>query len=175
MTEAEEGVLRAFEGTMIVFSGMLMLTISGADALCQALFNANSKAKPELFETFFKSALFFDDVASKNLVFRYLIAADTFGFEPGLGATEGGKRNTANADFGLARELAKAGIGNGARPTFRLADYLKQYRTPLAAKSALTPAKRDALKMEARKLLSVPASAFKPYFQGRRTASGVRG
>jgi hypothetical protein len=179
MSETEDAALSFVEGVLIVTYGMILIPIEIVTILCSALANP-ANGKPEQFTAFFKTSLGFADLPAPNLTFRYLACADAFGFDPGLGATKGTSPTGIPVASLIASELAKVGVGMpgsaAGRPQLRLADFLKQYKTPAAAKAGLTPAKRDALAMEARKLLSLPASAFKGYYKSNiNGAGGVRG
>jgi hypothetical protein len=140
-------------------------------------------AKPEDFDTFFRNALNFSDTEAKNLTFRYLTSANAFSFAPGLGGTRAGTKFVGISSSELEDQFRKASIGKlgtsagGASVDLRLTEYLKQYKNPGAAKSALTPAKRDALRMESNKMLGIPAACWVRLYrnESRMTTFGVRG
>lgn len=137
-----------------------------------------SDDKTPRFVSFFTSALCFEPKSAEKLTYYYLGIAGIFDFTPGLGITSG-RPIPADASE-LATELRKVGVGtftmtgNAPRLNTRLGEYLGKYFTPAAAKSALTPAKRDALRMEATKLLLVPEAVWSRYYKSR-SAAGVRG
>jgi len=177
----QSDLLSAVEGAGIVVYGMIVLPLMVVDTVAAAISGYFKNARPVDFEAFFRSGLYFEEILAKNLTARYLACADAFGFAPGLGATKGGLSATLASIGTLESELKKLGVGkfagsgNAAKLELKLSEFLNQQKSPLAAKSALTPAKRDALAAEARKLLSVSAEAFKPYYKSRFTAIGVRG
>ncbi len=135
-----------------------------------------SDDKTPRFVSFFTSALYFEPKTAEKLTYYYLGIAEMYNFRPGLGVTLG--RSTPSDRSELAMALRKVGIGTTCSLTSlktRLAEYLVDYATPNAAKSALTPAKRDALRMEAIKLLSIPEEVWMRYYRSPYAAIGVRG
>lgn len=140
-------------------------------------FVTEDKATP--FETFFTSALYFEPEKAQKLTYYYLGAAGIFNFVPGLGVATG--KATPSDASELETALRKAGVGTFGKSgtsvslNTRLGEYLGKYPSAAAAKTALTPAKRDALRMEATKLLSVPEDVWSKYFRSSYSAVGVRG
>ena len=167
---------------LILFSGMVMVAAIAMDGIIKNVAGYFTNARPQDFEAFFRDGLFFDELLAKNLTFRYLATANVFGFEPGLGASKSGPGYQLNSSGALESALRSVGAGkfssNGgsARLELKLAEFLKQQKNPIAAKKALTPAKRDALTFEARKLLGAPEEGFRAFYAPRNgTSSGVRG
>ncbi|MGN3974693.1 hypothetical protein [Tsuneonella sp. SYSU-LHT278] len=133
-------------------------------------------AKPDEFTIFFKDALQMDPERAGMLTLRYLGTCQAYRISPGFG----GKTDVSMvAGQELQNEMMKLGVGTfsvGSTRTelkLRIADYLSAYPTAAAARKALTPAKRDALRAEANKILQVPDRAWK--FVSKYATFGVRG
>lgn len=166
-----------------------MSIISELRALVKS-FLTEKYTDPVNFEVFFESGLKFTRDEAKTIAWCYLGAADILKNQPGLGVANAGSpaedklysASQTSLGWAVAGEfrarISELGIGVVRKGTFedtvelRLSTYLKQYTTPSSAAKALTPAKRDALRMEASKLLN-PA-LWKPVGQ-KYTAIGVRG
>ncbi len=137
--------------------------------------------RPDPYAAFFKDALFFSADEAQLLAYCYLAACDIFEVSPGLGAPKANARTKAKP-VDLQGEFAKLGLGKfstgliSVTLEMRLSEYFAAHPTAATAKKALTPAKRDALKAEAAKLLKVPAAAWRRYYEKVPTAAtGVRG
>ena len=181
---AQDNPLPGDLGALLILSGgvgTLPPLIIGA--VLDAIASYFQDARPADFDTFFRSALYFDDNESRNLTFRYLTAANAFGFAPGLSATKAGAKFGGASSQDLEKALRSSGIGkfgsgaNGTTLELRLSDHLKQHIYTRNAKTALTPAKRDALRMESSKLLSISGDVWTGYYRNRSRmiAVGVRG
>jgi len=167
----------------IVAEGMITLPWVILNAVDTALSSYFADARLVDFDDFFKNGLGFESLDAKNLTFRYMTCAWTLKFEPGLRVKVASQKfsgiSSTELDSIFRKELigkpAKNGGGGGWE--LRLSEYLKQHITILSSKKALTPAKRDALRAEAKKILAIPAAAFVRQYQkdSRFTAIGVRG
>ncbi len=180
---ANDPVTGFLGGMFIVAEGMITLPYVILNAIDAAVTSYFLDAKPADFDAFFKNALGFEELEAKNITFRYLTSAWTFNFAPGLGGARASQQFGGISSSELDGEFRRLLIGkptNNAGVTgweLRLGDYLKAHKTALAAKGGLTPAKRDALRAEAKKLLAIPAAAFVRRYRkdSRFSAIGVRG
>lgn len=132
------------------------------------------------YQTFFKDGLNFSAQDAGLLAHLYLATCDVFDVVPGLGAPKANARTTATpAD--LKGEFTILGIGKftvglaSLKFEMKLADYLGGQANSGVTIRSLTPAKRDALRAEAAKLLKVPGQSWKRYYENRFASSGVRG
>ena len=137
--------------------------------------------RPDQFEMFFKDGLYFSRDDARRVAYCYLAACDVFEVTPGLGSPKANARTKAKP-VDLQGEFTKLGLGKfstglvSTKLDLRLSDYFAGHPTAAAAKKALTPAKRDALKAEADKLIKVPTEAWKRYYEKTTLATvGVRG
>lgn len=139
---------------------------------------ASGNADP--FETFFKDALFFNAEEAPLLSCCYRATCEVFEITPGLGVSKASVQAKAKP-VDLKGEFAKVGLGkfstgpSSIKLETRLSDYFGAHPSNAAAKKALTPAKRDALKAEAGKLLKIPPSAWRRHFDSGFVTFGVRG
>lgn len=166
-----------------------MSIISELRALLKSLLT-EKYTDPVNFEVFFENGLKFTRDEAKTIAWCYLGAADILKNQPGLGVANAGSAaedklyNASQNSLGWSiagafrARINELGIGVVRKGTFedtvelRLSTYLKQYATPSSAARALTPAKRDALRMEAGKLMK--PELWEPVGQ-KYTAIGVRG
>jgi hypothetical protein len=150
-------------------------------SIIEILKSSTWKTRPEPFEAFFREGLFFENDQAKSAAYCYLALADVFDFAPGLGIWKANTNTRANATA-LANACRKLAIGKfsggifGTNLELRIGEHLSKFETPMKAKKALTPARRDSLRMEANKLLQVPVEEWKIYIKAQKgTAIGVRG
>lgn len=136
---------------------------------------------PDEFSAFFKATLQIPESDVPRATYTYLAACQVFGVAPGLSGKRAVNAHAYPAD--LQGEFAKLGIGKfSVGPTspkleLRLADYLAGHSTAASARKAITPAKRDALRAEAFKLMQVSSRAWNRCdWSGRAPGGGgVRG
>lgn len=165
-----------------MYNGIMMTPIVIVESITSGISGYFNNAKPELFNMFFMKNLYFGDLEAKNLTFRYLACANSFGIEPGFGAKRAGSGYAISDRWKLESALRAAGIGkftasgSTTTVTLRISEYLAQ-QASATAKFGLTPAKRDALVSEGKKLLGLPSSAFHKYYPlyKKYSAVGVRG
>jgi hypothetical protein len=126
---------------------------------------------------FFQACLGQSPEESRKAAMVYLASCYALGLDPGLQTRS---RPGVVASWEFDDEFRKAGLGNPNREpsgktnvTLRTANHLQGKKNHREALTGMSPARRDAIRAEMAKLMSLPAKAWR--YEKTMTAIGVRG